>query len=66
MHRHAGSGSVGGLRGRLAAAAVGVRCLLGHHCGDRVFEDKLFLVISFQDQGVLIETLDAAGQLELS
>jgi len=47
--------------GRLRAAGVRVRRLLGHHGGDGVLEDELLLVVGFENQGVLVETLDTAG-----
>ena len=34
----------------------------GDHGGDGVLEDQLFLVISLQDERVLVETLNAAGK----
>src|SRR5947209_758435 len=49
--------------GGLRAAGVGVRRLLRHHRGDGVLEDELLLIVRFEDQGVLVETLDTAGEL---
>ncbi len=48
-----------GLRGR----REGVGWLGNDDGRDGVFEDQLFLVVRFENDGVLVETLDAAGKL---
>jgi hypothetical protein len=34
------------------------------HSGYRVLENELFLVVGFQDHGILVETFYAAGQFD--
>ena len=41
-----------------------MRRFLRDHRGDRVLEDQLLLIIGFQNQRVLIETLDSARELD--
>jgi uncharacterized protein YbcC (UPF0753/DUF2309 family) len=43
---------------RLGGRSIGVAALDGHHGGNGVFEDQLFLVVGLEHQRVLIEALD--------
>ena len=63
MSRRAGRGGSRGIVAGGGAAGIGKRCLLGHHRGNGVLEDQLLLIIGFQNQRVLIETLDSAREL---
>src|SRR5260370_23489639 len=51
-----------GLRGR--RGAIGVAALDRHHRGDRMLENQLLLIVGFEHQRVLIETLDASGKFD--
>jgi hypothetical protein len=35
-----------------------------NHGGDRMLEDQLFLIVGFQNYGILIEALDASRELD--
>src|SRR5713226_6054751 len=48
--------------GCLGGAGICVAHVYGDYGGNGVLEDQLFLVIGFQDERVLVETLDAAGK----
>ena len=51
------------MRSRRRTAHIGVRSLLRDYCRNRVLEYQLFLIVGFQNQRVLIEALDPAGEL---
>ena len=56
-YRHPGTMS----RHRLAVRVAGLH---RNHSRNSVFKDKLFLVVGFQDQRVLIEALDASRKFD--
>src|SRR5437667_12293518 len=48
-----------GLR-RRCGRAIGMAALERHNRGDRMLENQLLMIVGFQDQGVLVDTLDAS------
>src|SRR5260221_3382670 len=58
-----GEGRALGLR-RRSRRAVGMVALERHDGGDRMLENQLLLIVGFEHQGVLVETLDASGKLD--
>src|SRR5258708_34749025 len=52
-----------GLR-RRSRRAVGMAALERHDSGNRMLENQLLLIVGFQHQGILVETLDASGKLD--
>ena len=64
VHRRAGGGPTGCTgRGRLRGGAVGVSFLRDYR-GNGVLKNKLLLIIGLKHQGIFVETLDAAGELD--
>src|SRR5437016_13370334 len=49
---------------RRSGRAVGMAALERYNGGDRMLENQLLLIVGFQHQGVLVETLDASGKLD--
>ena len=64
MSRTARSAHSGAALRALRTSGVCMGTLLDHHGRYRVFENELFLITGFENQGVLIEALDPSGEFD--